>query len=69
MGGRRSRHLAIIRETRAELQVAEDATVAAARNDLVVGGAAARQAWMRCVHREWAVRAALAAMEDFGLGE
>lgn len=68
MGGRRSRRLAI-RALRAELVVAEDAVFAAARVDLAGGGAAAIQTWRRCLYREVAVRAALAAMVDFELGE
>lgn len=68
VGGRRSRRLAI-RTLRAELAVAEDAVFAAARNVLAGGGAAAIQTWRRCLYREMAMRAALAAMVDFELGE
>lgn len=68
MGGRRSRRLAI-RALRAELVVAEDAFFAAAREVQAGGGAAAIQTWRRCFYREVAVRAALAAMVDFELGE
>lgn len=68
MGGRRSRRLAI-RAMQAELAVAEDALIAAARNILAGGGAAAIQTHRRCFYREMAVRVALAAMVDFGLGE
>ena len=68
VGGRRSRRLAI-RALRAELAVAEDAVWTAARNVHAGGGAAASQTLRRCHYRELAVRAALAAMVDFQLGE
>ena len=67
-GGRRSRRLAI-RALRAELVVAERALVAAAGLLLVAGGGPALQEWRRCLYREVALRAALAALVDFGLGE
>ena len=68
MGGRRSRRLAI-RDMRAELTVAGDAFFSAARKLNAVGGAAALQTCRRCLCREVVVRGALAAMEDFELGE
>ena len=68
MGGRRSRRLAI-RALRAELVVAEAALLAAAAAILAGGGPAEMYIWRRCHHRAVAVRAALATMVVFGLGE
>ena len=55
------------RASLAEMAVAERAVFSAARAVLAGGGAAATQRWRRCLYREVAVRAALAAMVDFEL--
>lgn len=76
MGWRRSRRLAI-RALRAELVMREDITHSAASNVMAgrggVAGPDAHEALMvlrrRALYKEVAVRAALAAMEEFGLGE
>lgn len=68
VGGRCSRCLAIM-ALRRDLAVAEDAFFLAARNLLDYPGAATCRTWSRCRYHEMAVRAALSAMEDFGLGE
>ena len=50
--------------------VAEEAFLAAAREwEADRGSASKHEEWTRCFLREVAVRAALAAMVDFGLGE